>query len=89
MDRVIDLPAIVATAGTGLRVIDVVMASLFHQQTPDELAVNYTVPLAGVHAAFSYYYEHKAEIDTDIRQQLELADKLKEQHIANGGRSLN
>lgn len=38
-------------AGTGVRVTDVVMASLFHRQTPDEIAVGLGVPLSHVHAA--------------------------------------
>lgn len=72
-------------AGTGLRVSDVVMAHLYHNQTPDEIAAGYAVSLSGVYAALAYYYEHKAEIDTDIRDQIEKARKLKAEWIANGG----
>jgi uncharacterized protein (DUF433 family) len=74
-------------AGTGLRVSDVVMASLFHDQTPDEMAAGFAVSLAGVYAALAYYYQHKAEIDEDIRQQIAAAESLKEQHCrVLGGR---
>jgi uncharacterized protein (DUF433 family) len=72
-------------AGTGLRVSDVVMSHLYHNQTPDEIAVGYAVSLLGVYAALAYYYEHKAEIDGDIRDQIEKARKLKDDWIANGG----
>jgi uncharacterized protein (DUF433 family) len=71
--------------GTGLRVSDVVMAHLYHNQTPDEIAVGYGVSLAGVYATLAYYYEHKAEIDTDIREQIEKARNLKNDWIARGG----
>ncbi len=50
--------------GTGLRVTDVIIAAIFHQQTPDEIAVGFGVSLAGVHAAFAYYYEHKMKLIT-------------------------
>ncbi len=70
-------------AGTGLRVTDIVMASLFHNQTPDEIAVGYGVSLAQVHAALAYYYEHKAQIDEDIRAQIARARELKEQPVGS------
>ncbi len=70
-------------AGTGLRVTDVVIASVYHAQTPAEIAEGYGVSLAGVHAALAYYYEHKAELDADLQQQIETAQALKDQHLAN------
>ncbi|MBI5669641.1 MAG: DUF433 domain-containing protein [Chloroflexi bacterium] len=70
-------------AGTGVRVTDVVMAMLFHNQTPGEIAAGYAVSLAAVHAALAYYYEHKAEIDEDIRQQIKTARELKEQRLGS------
>lgn len=75
-------------AGTSLRVTDVVMAYLFHDQTADEIAAGYAVPLASVYAALAYYYEHKAEVDEDIRRQIEAAQRLKAEWIADGGTSV-
>ncbi len=75
-------------AGTGLRVTDIVLASVIHLQTPDQIAVGYGISLAQVYAGLAYYYEHKAELDEDIRQQLATARALKEKHLANGGRSI-
>jgi len=66
-------------AGTTLRVSDIVMAHLFHQRTPDEIAADYELALAQVYAALAYYYEHKTLLDYDIRQQLTTARALKEQ----------
>lgn len=68
-------------AGTGLRVTDVVMAHLFHQRTPSELASDYDISMAQVHAALAYYYEHKEELDADIRQQIDKARELKEKGV--------
>src|SRR5260221_11041781 len=76
------------SAGTGLRVTDVVIASMFHLQTPDEIAADYGISLAQVYAALAYYYEHKAELDEDVREQIATAKALKEQHLADGGRSI-
>ncbi len=37
--------------------------------SPDEIVTSHpTISLAQVHAALSYYYEHKREIDADIEQ---------------------
>ncbi|MBX2997696.1 MAG: DUF433 domain-containing protein [Caldilineaceae bacterium] len=68
-------------AGTGLRVTDLVAAHLFHQRTPDEIAANYELSLAQVYAALAYYYEHKLELDRDIRSQIDKARSLKEQAL--------
>lgn len=76
-------------AGSGLRVTDVVIASIYHLQSPDEIAAGFDVSLAQVYAALAYYYEHKNELDQDIRQQIATAKALKDQYLANGGRSLN
>src|SRR5437763_1413590 len=75
-------------AGTGLRVTDVVIATIMHLQSPDEIAAAYGLTLAQVYAALAYYYEHQAELDADIHQQITTAQALKEKHIANGGRSI-
>jgi uncharacterized protein (DUF433 family) len=75
-------------AGTGLRVTDIIMASIFQMQTTDELAMGFGISLAQVHAAFAYYYEHQAEFDVDIRAQIAQSRADKEQHIANGNRPL-
>ncbi len=70
-------------AGTGIRVMDIAAATIFHQRTPDDLAVDYDLSLAQVYAALSYYYAHKAEIDEEIRQQDEAFVRLKEESLAN------
>ncbi len=66
-------------AGTGLRVTDLVMAHLFHRRTADEVATDYNILLAQVYASLAYYYQHKAELDEDIRQQILTARKAKEE----------
>lgn len=65
-------------AGTSLRVTDIVMANLYHQRSADQIAADYELSLAQVHAALAYYYQHKAELDADIRSQVMAARQLKE-----------
>jgi len=75
-------------AGTGLRVTDIVMATIFHDRTPGQIASDYGVTLAQVHASLAYYYEHKDELDADIRQQLEVARELKDKAVGSRKTSL-
>lgn len=75
-------------AGTGLRVTDIAIASIFHLQSVDEIASGYGISLAQVHAALAYYYGHQAELDADIRAQIATARALKEKHVADGNHSL-
>ncbi|MYE27428.1 MAG: DUF433 domain-containing protein [Chloroflexi bacterium] len=62
--------------GTGLRVIDIVMAMEFGQRSPAQMAEDYQVSLAQVHTALAYYYEHKDEIDEDIREYVRIGLEL-------------
>ncbi len=74
--------------GTGLKVTDIVMAKVFHDQNPDQIAVAYGITLAQVYAALSYYYLNKEQIDADIRDQIKTARELTERHVASGQPSL-
>ncbi len=67
-------------AGTGVRVLDIAAAMIFHDQTPDDIATAYDLSLAQVYAALAYYYAHKADIDADIRVQSAAIQAAKEHH---------
>ena len=62
--------------GTSLRVIDIVMAKDFADRRPEQMALDYDISLAQVHAALAYYYENKAEIDADIREDIRVGLQL-------------
>lgn len=72
-------------AQTGIRVMDIAAAMLFHDQTPAEIADAYELSLAQVHAALAYYYEHRTEIDQDLREQIARGRELKEKHVGSRG----
>jgi uncharacterized protein (DUF433 family) len=71
-------------AGTGLEVSTIATARIVHNRTPEEIASDYEISLAEVHAALSYYYAHKEKIDASIRERHKIAQELKEQLIASG-----
>jgi uncharacterized protein (DUF433 family) len=75
-------------AGTGLRVIDIAIASIYHDRSPGQIATDYGITLAEAHAALAYYYQHKQELDADIRAQIALAREYKEKQIGSRGPSL-
>ena len=62
--------------GTSLRVIDIVMAKDFADRAPEQMALDYEISMAQVHAALAYYYENKAEIDADIREDIRVGLQL-------------
>jgi uncharacterized protein (DUF433 family) len=70
-------------AGTGITVADVAIAKVFHNQDADGIADWYGLSLPQVYAALSYYYEHKTEIDADIKQRQQLAAGMKEKRIGS------
>ncbi len=47
-------------------------------KTPDEIVAEHSgVTLADVHASLAYYYDHREQIDADIRADADLAASLK------------
>ena len=65
--------------GTGLRVLDVVMSMHFGNRSPGQIAEDFQITLAQVHAALAYYYENKREIDDDIREDIRIGEELKKE----------
>jgi len=46
-------------------------------RTVDEIATEYDLTLADVHAALAYYYAHQLEIDQSIRDSKSFVDALR------------
>ena len=65
-------------AGHRVRVLDIV---IWHEQqglTPDEIVSQIpSVTLADVHAALAYYYDHREEIQDEIRVERERAEEFR------------
>lgn len=53
-------------AGSRITVADVVLMHLRLGQSLDEIAGKHDLPLAALHAAMAYYYDHREDIDRAI-----------------------
>jgi uncharacterized protein (DUF433 family) len=51
---------------TRITVADIVIMHLRLGQSLEEIAGRYDLPLAAVHAAMAYYYDHRQEVDDSI-----------------------
>lgn len=70
--------------GTNTKVIEVVRDKLAHNWSPEQIHEEYPdLPLAKIHAAFAYYYDHQAEIDSEVRRQTQETDKLAAEAATN------
>lgn len=75
--------------GTTVTVADVAIAKIYHDQDADGIAEWYSLTLAQVYAALAYYYDHKAEMDEQIRQQIRHAEELREKRVGNSSSLLS
>ena len=67
--------------GHRVRVQDIVTDYEWNGLSPDEICQQYpTITLAHVHAALSYYYEHRDEIQADIASERLAVEKFQQSH---------
>ena len=71
-------------SGTSIRVVDVVASHIYRGQSPDELAVHFALDLGQVYAALAYYYQHKADMDAQMKADAQEAEKLLSTFEAQG-----
>ena len=65
-------------SGTRLKVQHIALEYDRLGWTPDQICDAHPgINLAQVHAAISYYYDHKEEIDKTIREDLEFVERLR------------
>jgi uncharacterized protein (DUF433 family) len=76
----VDEKGVARIAGTRMKVIHLVMDKMANGWTPEEIQAQHPhLTLSQVHAAFAYYYDHKAELDTAIQQTLDQAEALRKE----------
>ena len=67
--------------GHRVRVQDIVTDYEWNGLSPDEICQQYpTITLAHVHAALSYYYEHRDEIQADIASERLAVETFQQSH---------
>ncbi len=67
--------------GTTVTVADVALVRLYQGLNAEEIADWYGLSLPQTYAALAYYYDHKTEIDEQIRTQIRRAEALKDQRV--------
>jgi uncharacterized protein (DUF433 family) len=71
--------------GTTVTVADVAIVKIYHGQDADGIAEWFDLTLPQVYTALAYYYDHKSDMDEQIRAQLRRAEGLKEKRIGSKG----
>ena len=67
--------------GHRIRVMDIVLWQTKCGWSPDEIVSQFPqLSLADVHAALAYYWDHKEEIEADIRSAEEIEAKSRRKH---------
>ncbi|HEV2763557.1 MAG TPA: DUF433 domain-containing protein [Pyrinomonadaceae bacterium] len=62
---------------TNVKVVEVVVDKIVHGSSPEEIHFQYPhLSLAQIHAALTYYYDHQAELDAEVRRRWAEADEL-------------
>ena len=66
--------------GANTKVIEVVLDKLVHGWSPEEIHLQHRrLPLAKIHAALSYYYDHKEELDAEMERRYQEVQELRAQ----------
>ncbi len=65
--------------GRRITVADIVISHERLGRSADEIAADYDLTLADVHAALAYYFDHRDEIDRSIQEDRAFAEKLREE----------
>ncbi|MGH7127789.1 MAG: DUF433 domain-containing protein [Planctomycetaceae bacterium] len=74
-------------AGTRVKVIEVALDHIADGFSPAEIHFQHPhLSMAQIHAALSYYYDYKAELDAEIERQSQEYKRLWEQHKDSPGR---
>lgn len=72
----------VCLAGTRITAEDVVVLHLRMGRSLEEIAGTYDLPLATVHTAMAYYYDHQAEVDRAIQEDIAFAEAFERRNVS-------
>jgi uncharacterized protein (DUF433 family) len=63
---------------TSMKVVELVTSVHAYGWSPEELHFQYPhLTMSQIYSALAYYWEHKQEIDQDMRRRFEYAEKLR------------
>ncbi len=67
-------------AGSTMKVVEIVMAQMAYGWTPEEIHINHPyLSMSQIHAALSYYWDHKPELDADIQRREEYVKQAEQE----------
>jgi uncharacterized protein (DUF433 family) len=73
--------------GTRVKVVEVVLDHTAYGFSPAEIHLQHRhLSLSQIHAALAYYYDHQAELDSEIQRQVVNADQRRNQNLDSPGR---
>jgi uncharacterized protein (DUF433 family) len=72
----------VCLAGTRISVDDIALLHLRMGRPLEEIAGTYDLPLAALHTAMAYYYEHQDEIDRSIEEDRAFAEAFERRNVS-------
>lgn len=68
-------------SGTTMKVVELVVEQQAYGWSPEELHFQHPyLTLGQIHSALAYYWDHREEMDRDIRRRLERVDGLRRTH---------
>lgn len=73
----VDAQGVAWISGANTKVVEVVLDKMAYGWSPEEMHRQHSdLSMAQIHAALSYYYEHQAEVDTQIERDWQEANEL-------------
>lgn len=65
-------------AGTTMKVVELVVEQQAYGWSPEELHFQHPhLTLGQIHSALAYYWDHREELDRDIRRRLERIEEVR------------
>lgn len=75
---VLDERQVPIIAGTTMKVIELVLGGRAYGWSPEELHFQHPyLTLGQIHSALAYYWDHQEELDRDIKQRLDLVERMR------------
>ena len=72
----IDAGGVPIIAGTNMKIVE--LAQLAHGWSPEELHFQHPyLSLGQIHSALAYYWDHKEELDADIKRRRQYAEEAR------------
>ena len=81
----IDETGVARLVGRQTKVVEIVMDKLAWNWTPEQLQAQHPhLSLSEIHSALTYYYDHREEIDEQIRQYNDEVESIRAKHGSAG-----